>query len=379
MSVNAFFAIVVVLPPREKFRGADAGAVALTVRDFVQESRFNKRTIVFGGEQESFEDINYQYVTTGIWSKIIGRNLSYFYGCRQWLLKYKPQLIEVHNRIILALRIKAAFPNAQVVVYLHNDPQTMQGAKNIQQRQKVIQQLDAIYCVSDYVKQRLLEGLGDGLSSKIHVIHNALAKSSKQVALVKQKWLVYAGRFIPEKGVLQLAQALAEVLPLFPQWQAVFLGAWEFGHVAGRTKYEQQVYAALAQVDKQVEFRGHVPQAEVMVTLAQSSVTVVPSICGEAFGRVALEAMLMANAVIVSNHGALPEVAGDAALVLPEVTQACLVRYLTDLLSNEQRVSEIAKHCHQRAVTGFNLEKQVRYLDDIREQWLEEAQCIFVK
>jgi UDP-glucose:(glucosyl)LPS alpha-1,2-glucosyltransferase len=359
--------IVVILPPRERFRSADAGAVALTVRDFIQESRFGGRTVVFGGGQESFENINYQYVSTGIWSKIIGRNLAYFYACRQLLLKYQPQLIEVHNRIILALRIKAVFPNTQVVVYLHNDPQTMEGAKTIQQRQKVIRQLNAVYCVSDYVRKRLLDGTGSELSSKIHVIYNALIKTSKQVVLIKQPWLVYAGRFVPEKGVLELAKALAEILPFFPKWKVIFIGAKGFGHIAGRSKYEQQVYAALVTVAKQVEFRGHIPQIEVMEILAQSSVTVVPSICGEAFGRVALEAMLMANAVIVSNYGALPEVAGDAAIILSEVSSQCIKQTLNNLLVDESRICAVAKDCQKRAIDEFSLLKQVSLLDDARQ------------
>jgi hypothetical protein len=54
--------IAIILPPRERFRAGDAGAVALTVRDFIGASRFKDRITVYGGEPEHFEDIPYRHV-----------------------------------------------------------------------------------------------------------------------------------------------------------------------------------------------------------------------------------------------------------------------------------------------------------------------------
>lgn len=363
-------AIAVILPPRERFRAADAGAVALTVHDFVLASRFHSQIVVFGGETQPFSDVNFCHVPT-TWAWLLGKNLAYAQACITLLREQKVQLVEVHNRITLALRIKKSLPRLAVATHLHNDPHGMEGAKTAKQRQSLLEQLDAVYCVSEYVRQRLLEGVAPELAVKCHVIHNALAdKHSVDIAAQKQHWLVYAGRFIPEKGALALAQALAEVLPHFPQWRAVFLGAWGFGHTAGKSDYEQQVYAALRTVASQVEFRGHVPHSEVMATLAQSSVTVVPSTCAEAFGRVVLEAMSMQNAVMVSAFGALPEIAGDAAIVLTEVSSSALVQQLTALLDSPERIDLVATACQQRAHQQFNLNRIVHELDAKRVQLL---------
>lgn len=360
--------IAVILPPRERFRAADAGAVALTVYDFVRASRFCRQITVLGGEKEPFTDVNY-HVINSRWSRLLGLSAAYARACGAWLIEQKTDMVEVHNRLILALNLKKCLPATLVFAHIHNDPHTMEGAKTAPQRLRLLQNLDGVYCVSHYVKQRLLEGLDASFANKVHIVYNAVALTSEQTTIEKQPWLVYAGRFVPEKGVLELAQALAEVLPKYPHWHAVFLGAWGFGHVAGRSDYEQQVYAALAQVASQVEFRGHVPQAEVMNVLAQSSITVVPSLCAEAFGRVALEAMLKANAVLVSSFGALPEIAGDAAIVLPEISQVSLAQQLNSLLADNQRISDIAIRCQQRASDNFSLAKQVNVLDDIRQQY----------
>jgi glycosyltransferase involved in cell wall biosynthesis len=226
--------VAVILPPRERFRAADAGAVALTVYDFVVTSRFQSQIVVFGGEIQPFSDVNFCHVPT-TWAWLLGKNLAYAQACITLLRKQNIQLVEVHNRIILALRIKKALPRLVVAAHLHNDPHSMDGAKTAKQRQYLLEQIDAVYCVSEYVRQRLLAGVTPELAVKCHVIHNALADNhSVAIAAQKQRWLVYAGRFVPEKGVLALAQALAEVLPQFPQWRAVFLGAWGFGHALNR-------------------------------------------------------------------------------------------------------------------------------------------------
>ena len=362
--------IAVILPPRERFRAADAGAVALTVHDFVLASRFQPQIVVFGGETQPFSDVDFCHVATS-WSWMVGKNLAYAYACITLLRKQNIQLVEVHNRITLALRIKKSLPRLAVAIHLHNDPHGMEGAKTAKQRQYLLEQIDVVYCVSEYVRQRLLEGVAPELAVKCHVIHNALADNhSVDISVQKQQWLVYAGRFIPEKGALALAQALAEVLPHFPQWRAVFLGAWGFGHAAGKSDYEQQVYTALTTVASQVEFRGHVPHSEVMAILAQSSVTVVPSTCAEAFGRVALEAMSMRNAVMVSSFGALPEIAGDAAIVLLEVSKIALAQQLTALLHSPERIELVAATCQQRARQQFNIKLIVHKLDAKRAQLL---------
>lgn len=167
--------IAVILPPRERFRAADAGAVALTVHDFVLASRFQPQIVVFGGETQPFSDVSFCHVPT-TWAWLLGKNLAYAHACITLLREQKVQLVEVHNRITLALRIKKSLPYLAVATHLHNDPHGMEGAKTAKQRQSLLEQLDAVYCVSEYVRQRLLEGVATELAVKCHVIHNALAE-----------------------------------------------------------------------------------------------------------------------------------------------------------------------------------------------------------
>ncbi|MDE2422002.1 MAG: glycosyltransferase family 4 protein [Gammaproteobacteria bacterium] len=369
--------IAVVLPPREFFRPADAGAIALTVYDFVKVSRFIDDLIVFGGHADHFYDIKYQYIHTKLhW--LFGQNRAYARSCIAEIMRDDHlQLIEVHNRVALALTIKKALPKRQVALHIHNDPHSMAGAKTALEREKLLRSLDMAYCVSHYVRDRLLDGVSDELHARARVVYNAISLSSVETDAPRQPWIVYAGRFIPEKGVLELAQALAHVLPLYPEWKAVFVGARGFGDQAGQSKYEQSIYTELAHVADQIEFRGHVQHEEVMRVFNQALIAVIPSTGAEAFGRTALEAMDAGCAVVTSASGGLKEVAGDAAIIVNPVNQETLTMAMTQLMMNPALRQNCAIKCQQYARDIFSLPVQASYLDQIRAELLVtvEATC----
>jgi len=361
--------IAIVLPPRERFRAADAGAAALTIYALNRVSRYIDSVVVFGGQKDHFADVSYEYVPVPfVW--LLGRNLAYARSCIQ-LLREKPiRLIEVHNRVVLALRIKKALPDRMVTIHFHNDSWGMGGSRTVKERQHLLQTLDAAYCVSEYVAKRLLDGIPPELAAKVHIVHNPIEPTEVNVNSERNHWIVYSGRFIPEKGVLELAKALAILLPKYPSWKTVFLGAWGFGHEAGRSQYEKEVYAALSTVAEQVDFRGHVSHATVLETLRQAKISVAPSTGIDAFPRAPLEAMDAGCAVILSTSGGLPEIAGDAGLLVSRVNVETLTVALESLMQDEQYRLECATKCQKRARENFTVYKQVARLDSVRNELL---------
>lgn len=363
--------IALVLPPRERFRPGDAGAAALTVKEFIEVSAYRERITVYGGTVEHFPGFAYQHVAASM-SWLLGVTLAYARACARALRQSPARLIEVHNRVELALYLKRQFPERKVSLHFHNDPQGMAGAKTVAERRRLLTSLDAIYCVSEFVRARLLDGNTDLDVAPVQVIYNATRTSAGQPEVAKLPQVVYAGRFIPEKGVLELAQALAQVLPEFPAWKAVFLGAWGFGHEAGRSDYEKRVYAELDRVAGQVDFRGHVAHEEVLRVFAESSISLAPSTGIDAFPRAPIEAMDRGCALIVSAMGGLREIAGDAAIVVDPVTPEGLAKALRTLLQNEARRAEVAQAGQRRAREVFGLGTQIARLDGVRQQLLQE-------
>ncbi|WP_162818146.1 glycosyltransferase family 4 protein [Aquirhabdus parva] len=373
MQSNVVPKIAIILPSRERFRSGDAGAVALTVYEFCKASRYADELVVFGGCAEHFPEVRYQHVAVSFaWLR--GRNRAYGLKCLEILREHSEiKLIEVHNRARLALALKKVLPNRRVTIHLHNDPQGMAGVKTVADREKLLRTVDHVYCVSKFVKMRLLEGVDPALGARVEVVYNAILSQQNNDELtltpptVRQPWIVYAGRFIPEKGVLELAQSLAKILPQFPDWRVVFLGAWGFGHEAGKSAYEQSVYAALKDVADQIDFRGHVPHSEVMSVFNQSSIAVSPSTGAEAFGRTTLEAMDAGCAVVTSMSCGLKEVAGDAAIVIPQVTIEALSDAIIPLMQQSGLRQLCADRCQQRAREVFSLPVQIEHLDAARD------------
>jgi len=84
-----------------------------------------------------------------------------------------------------------------------------------------------------------------------------------------------------------------------------------------------------------VEWRGKVPAADMPQLMASADLLVYPSL-NEGFGFPALEAMLTRTPVVASNAGCLPEVLGDAALLVDPHNVKAFVEAAGSILTNEE-------------------------------------------
>lgn len=129
------------------------------------------------------------------------------------------------------------------------------------------------------------------------------------------------------KNQLRLVQALPAVRNAVPSTQLVLPGA--------PTPYEEDLRreAARVGVADAIAFPGYVSDADLEGLYAAASIFVFPSL-NEGFGMPILEAMGRGVPVVTSSASALPEVAGDAALLIdPSSVEAiadATTRVLTD-------------------------------------------------
>jgi glycosyltransferase involved in cell wall biosynthesis len=116
-----------------------------------------------------------------------------------------------------------------------------------------------------------------------------------------------------------------------------------------------------------VEFVGYHANASSLV--AAFDVLVVPSRY-EAFGLVALEAMLGGVPVVAARTGGLAEVVEGAGCLVPSESPEALAAVLVEIVDNAERRSEMAVRGRARAEREFRLE---RMLDETR--MLYESFC----
>lgn len=169
----------------------------------------------------------------------------------------------------------------------------------------------------------------------------------------------FVGRFAPEKGPDLLLRAFQQAD--LPGTRLAFLGS---GPLKKSLKLGAQEGGA-------IEFHEPIGAEEIPRFMAALDVLVVPSVstdvAAEQFSRVAAEAMLAGTAVIASNAGALEEVVGDAAVVVPQGDEDALRGALERLADAEVRKVFSARSA-ERAHTNFSATQRANELVEFWNQ-----------
>jgi glycosyltransferase involved in cell wall biosynthesis len=122
-------------------------------------------------------------------------------------------------------------------------------------------------------------------------------------------YMLYVGTLQPRKNLARLVAAFAALVAQGTPADLALAGkkGWLY----------DALFAQVRQLglETRVHFVGYVPQEELPALLSGAQVFVLPSLY-EGFGLPVLEAMACGTPVICSNTSSLPEVAGDAALLV---------------------------------------------------------------
>ncbi|MCI5049818.1 MAG: glycosyltransferase family 4 protein [Rickettsiales bacterium] len=357
--------IATILPAREGFSPKAFGAISLTIRDFIDRSAYKNTSYTYGlVDAPAFDGFHYQPLTLKRrWYEPQTRAY-----VREVLAALKTQpvdLVEVHNRPNIALQL-ASKQSTPVALFLHNDPQEMKCARQASAREKLLQSCTAIYCISDYIRNRLLEGCS-GDASHVHVVHGGIDVPARPVAKVPQ--ILYVGRMTPNKGALEYAEALAQTLPHYPEWKGVMAGGRRHQVTESLCPYEQKIYAQMDALDAQAIHHGFLPYAETLECFAKASIVVVPSMWDEPYGRTALEAIAHGCALVTSGRGGLAEIVSDCGIVLEDVTPQHISKALCILLDDPKTLEDFQNKGYERA-QAFTLDECSARLDRIRETTL---------
>jgi glycosyltransferase involved in cell wall biosynthesis len=144
------------------------------------------------------------------------------------------------------------------------------------------------------------------------------------------------GRYALVVGTLQRRkdpEAAIEALALLGdhELRLVFAGPDKGGRAKAETAAQRMGLGS------RVEFRGHVPQEELLALYRGAACLVFPSRY-EGFGLPVLEAMAAGTPVVATTAGALPEVAGDAAILVEEANPVALAGGIERALADRERL-----------------------------------------
>jgi len=144
------------------------------------------------------------------------------------------------------------------------------------------------------------------------------------------RFIIHVGAVERQKRLETLMQAAAEVIKKGFTDGVVLAGEEGFG-----ADNLRRVVAELG-ITERVRFLGYVPQEFIAPLYTLARCAVYPS-WYEGFGLPVLEAMACGTPVMASNASSLPEVGGDAAILLPPGDVSAMVQALEKLLTDERQ------------------------------------------
>jgi glycosyltransferase involved in cell wall biosynthesis len=170
---------------------------------------------------------------------------------------------------------------------------------------------DALIAVSEFTKSQVVSLLGVP-SARVRVIHHG-TRQLQLPAVPREKVILNVGAIQKRKNIARLVKAFET---LDAGWRLVLAGSAGFGaaeilDAIGKSPARTRILAA-----------GYVTPADLAAWYARAMIFAFPSL-DEGFGMPLLEAMSAGVPIVTSNRSALPEVAGEAALLVdPEDTDA---------------------------------------------------------
>jgi glycosyltransferase involved in cell wall biosynthesis len=275
------------------------------------------------------------------------------------LLSFKPEM----RRVVITV--------ADIVPYLvRNDRQQSTFSHRFDRffddlAMHNLKKADRLITISSYTKEMLVRHL-DCDPEKIRVVLLGLDQEEFHPVPVieglrvrynlpaENRYLLYVGSENPRKNLPFLLQALREMLKRVPNARLLKVGGAE-------TPAQREAflgYIQALQLEKHVLLLDQVPQADLTALYSLADGFVFPSLY-EGFGLPPLEAMACGTPVVCSNAASLPEVVGDAALVVAPDDLAGWVVAMERILLDDALRQELRDRGLKRAAE-FTWERTAR-------------------
>jgi glycosyltransferase involved in cell wall biosynthesis len=162
--------------------------------------------------------------------------------------------------------------------------------------------------------------------ARIRVVHHGVRRPPKKAAPGRrERTILFVGALQRRKNVARLVQAFEQVAL---GWKLTLAGSFGFG--AG------EILDLIERSPRRddIQVLGYVSNAVLETLYSRASVFAFPSL-DEGFGMPLLDAMAREVPVLTSNISAMPEVAGDAALLVDPIDVAAISEGLKKLVNDE--------------------------------------------
>jgi len=270
-------------------------------------------------------------------------------------LKKQRYIITVHD--LLPIVFPRVRPLKVVLVYKFLIPRALKTA-------------DAIIAVSYNTKRDIIKYFKIP-EEKIRVIYNGVNEnykplSEKEVEKIHQKYdinypfILYVGRLAFHKNIPTLLKAFYKLKKYNLPHKLIIIGKKDW-------KYKD-IFDLVDRLNlhKDVIFLGYVPNEDLPALYNAADLFVYPSLY-EGFGLPPLEAMACGTPVVTSNTSSLPEVVGDAGIMVEPYDVDGFAKAMYEILTNDGLREELRKKGLKRAKL-FNWRKTAEETLEVYEE-----------
>ncbi len=172
------------------------------------------------------------------------------------------------------------------------------------------------------------------------------------------------GRVRHQKGIHIFVPALIALLPKYPDFTAVICGLCKPEDEAYKSELVRQIEAA--GLSKRFVWLGLVPAEDLALWYQRVSITVACPL-NEGFGLTPIEGMACGSAVVASRTGAFEEIVveGVTGHLIPTDDAPALAVALEKLLSQPERITQMALAGRQRVVANYSIDAEARRIGDM--------------
>ncbi len=348
MNIKKNLNIATILPYKENYTFAKASAASLWVSEFFKKSKYKKNNIIYGHTRsKDYLSKNYKNINLkNLKSKLKSTTNEYAEKLLKEINNNNYDIIEVHNRPLLLFKLTNKVKN-KFIFYFHNDPLSMKGSRSVKERLKILESVEKIIFVSEWVRERFFLDIDQKLQTKTEVVYPSVNKQNK---IKKEKNIIFVGRLNYSKGYDIFKDAVVRILDKFPKWNAYSLGDED----------RRDIYINHPR-HKELGFLNHKRTLDI---LNKSEIAVVPSRWEEPFGRTSLEASSRGCATIISNRGGLKETT-NSAIILKKLDSNELYLEIKKLITNNKKRKVIQSLSRKNIKHIIN--ENTKILDQIRE------------
>lgn len=241
--------------------------------------------------------------------------------------------------------------------------------------------LRAYIAVSDYIKQIWDKGdTSSRRTSESYVLKNGISQSNfqKSINLEERKIIrnqfgfydtdvviVFVGRIIPEKGVVELLEAMMHLPVTF---KLLMVGSANFG-TKTMTYYEKKVNILCEKMKGRIAFTGFIHNDKISTYYQVGDISVVPSMFDDPAPLVIIEAMAAGVPIITTGSGGIKEYCDENCAVFVErgdMFSCRLKDAILDLSADKNTMKKMSVYGKERAAM-FTDETQYKNLVKLLE------------